>query len=111
MKRKLAGSMWQVKPPAQRSQGHYWSDNTLHLLREPIEPFRGGRMGPTRSEYLTSGDLLLVVGEPVATIDEDPYRRHHRYVQVINTKEGSMKRGYMNETYFVYGSIWLEKLV
>jgi hypothetical protein len=106
MKRKLAGSMWQVKPIS-RSQGSFFSGTNCPVVPQPIEPYR---LENPHAVFL-EGDTVLVTGEPVPTIDPDPLKKHHRFVPVMGRdRYGDTHIGYMNETYFVYGSIWMEKL-
>jgi len=106
MKRKLAGSMWQVKPVS-KSQGSFFSSHNCPLVSQPVENHRLD--GPYA--LLTEGDTVLIVGEPVPTVDTNPIKKHHRFVPVMGRdRYGATHMGYMNETYFVYGSIWMEKL-
>lgn len=106
MKRKLAGTMWQVKPIS-RTQGSFFSSHNCPVVPQPIEPYRLER----QYAILTEGDTVLIVGEPVPTVSTDPAKKHHRFVPVMGRdRRGSTHMGYMNETYFVYGSIWMEKL-
>ncbi len=106
MKRKLAGSMWRVKP-VPKTQGSFWTTHNCPVVSQPIESYRS----PPGTAILLEGDTVLVVGEPVPTIDTNPIKKHHRFVPVMGRdRYGATHMGYMNETYFVYGSIWMEKL-
>jgi hypothetical protein len=106
MKRKLAGSMWRVKPVS-KSQGSFFSGRECPVVPQPIETFFLDR---PQAVFL-EGDTILVTGEPVPAIDTDPNKKHHRFVPVMGRNRcGDTHMGYMNETYFVYGSIWMEKL-
>ena len=106
MKRKLAGTMWQVKP-IYNPQGSFFSSHHCPVVPQPIEPHRLER----QYDVFLEGDMVLVTGEPVPTVDTHPSKKHHRFVPVMGRdRYGDTHIGYMNETYFVYGSIWMEKL-
>jgi len=102
----LTGSMWRVKP-IYKPQSAYLAS---HLCPVTPQPIATSRLDVPYAALL-EGDTVLIVGEPVPTVDTNPIVKYHRFVPVMGRDRfGATHTGYMNETYFVYGSIWMEKI-
>jgi len=98
--------MWRVKP-LEKTQGSFFSNHNCPVAPQPLESYRS----PPAAALLLAGNTVLIIGESVPTVDTNPIKKHHRFVPVLGRdRYGDTHMGYMNETYFVYGSIWMEKI-
>ena len=103
---KLAGSMWRI------------NKSSMVVPLQPVEDADAYWFGYAE---LDEGDTVIILGEPVPTVDSDPAKKHHSYVPVefrngyapfFGWRNGyvSNYKGYMNATYCICESIWMERV-
>ena len=93
---RLTGTMWIVKDKP--TWGNITARPTHHCnILQGNAPIVG---------VLSQGDTVLVISEPVQIPPEFDSQRHQTAVQILTPVPG-----WINSTYFISDSLWLERIV